>query len=80
MQATINKLQEELKEKELVAAKQLEEKDLEIADLKKTKKEIVVEKSTTPPQETKSQLKRAFTQRQSLELKNSISSNTTNPP
>ena len=49
MQATINKLQEELKEKELVAAQQLEEKDLEIADLKKTKKEIVVEKSNTPP-------------------------------
>ena len=68
-----------MKEKELIAAQQLEKKDLEIADLKKTKKEIVVEKSNTPPQEPKSQLKRAFTQRQSLELKSSISK-TTNPP
>ena len=41
----MNKIQEELKEKELVAAEQLEKKDLEIAALKEIKKEIVVEKN-----------------------------------
>ena len=41
----MNKIQEELKEKELVAAEQLEKKDLLIAALQETKKEIVVEKN-----------------------------------
>ena len=41
----MNKIQEELKEKELAAAEQLEKKDLEIAALKEIKKEIVVEKN-----------------------------------
>ena len=45
MKASMNKIQEELKEKELVAAEQLEKKDLEIAALQETKKEIVVEKN-----------------------------------
>lgn len=62
MQAIIDKLKAELQEKELTATKQLEKKDPKIA-----KKEIVVEKTTSPPSEKKSLLKRAFTQRQKLE-------------